>query len=585
MRTAFVAHAAPLALLAALSVLSPVVSKADEFVIRPRHGTPSATPAPTLRPKINFGDVGNAPLQNATTVDGFIEALPDWTKVGRLHKSNKNDPSDGGTSTEKKDDRTYNVTKTKYSLTETPEEIVTYQPVNGFWLSGLVQERGLREGLGSMVEIAVPAEKRAAFKVTSDLPMAQNFVNITFPSATTVSSAIGSLQASGNNSGWGGARTLKIVDNFSEEQAAHDLGISGSYMGATVKASLSANRYDKKHTVTASFIEKAFTVQADFEGRNRRAAFFNNNFTIDDAHALVAQDRIGMTNLPTYIKSITYGRVVLFNLTSTLSEQEMKTALDASYQGVGWGAKGSYKGDSKSKNAQFELRVTEFGGLQSGFNKLVPATGIENVFAVINSYLKQNAPLTSMRPISYTANTLRDDQLAAMSVTTNYTVTKYAANAIGDKLKIKMWVDVTGSDDGVADNTLECYGNLRVNGDKWWEITRSEATQDQNKREAGQVLEISADQGHTNGRDFTFDYYYADKTPFNFELNLFDSDSGSSDDSFGKFATGGIVALPMFPNLLPSNAISGPGEWTLKWGNTNDEASTLHIKAERVDYL
>ena len=522
---------------------------------------------------------------NAANVDAFVEALPDWTKVGRLNKADKSETSDGGKSTETKDDRTYNVTKTKYSLTETPEEIVTYQPVNGFWLGSLVQEKGLREGLGSMVEIAVPAEKRASLKISSDLPMAQNFVNINLPSATTVSSAIGSLQASGNNSGWGGARTLKIVDNFSEEQTAHDLGLSASYMGAALKASLSANRYDRKHTITASFIEKAFTVQADFEGRSRRAAFFNNNFTIDDARSLVTQNRIGMTNLPTYIKSITYGRVVLFNLTSTLSEQEMKTALDASYQGVGWGAKGSYKGDSKSKNAQFELRVTEFGGLQSGFNKLIPATGIENVFAVINSYLKQNAPLTSMRPISYTANTLRDDQLAAMSVTTNYTVTKYAANAIGDKLKIKMWVDVTGSDDGVADDTLECYGNLRVNGDKWWEITRNEATQDQNKREAGQVLDISADQGHTAGRDFTFDYYYADKTPFNFELNLFDSDSGSSDDSFGNFATGGVVALPMFPNLLASGAINGPGEWTLKWGNKDDEASTLHIKAERVDYL
>ncbi len=577
MQTAeFARFAASLTLLGLLSI----PSKANGIILRPRH--PVATPAPTPRPKINFGDLINAPLQNATTVDGFIEALPDWTKVGRLHKSNKNDPSDGGTSTEKKDDRTYNVTKTKYSLTETPEEIVTYQPVNGFWLSGLVQERGLREGLGSMVEIAVPAEKRAAFKVTSDLPMAQNFVNITFPSATTVSSAIGSLQASGNNSGWGGARTLKIVDNFSEEQAAHDLGISGSYMGATVKASLTANRYDKKHTVTASFIEKAFTVQADFEGRNRRAAFFNNNFTIDDAHALVAQDRIGMTNLPTYIKSITYGRVVLFNLTSTLSEEEMKTALDASYQGVGWGAKGSYKGDSKSKNAQFELRVTEFGGLQSGFNKLVPATGIENVFAVINSYLKQNAPLTSMRPISYTANTLRDDQLAAMSVTTNYVVTKYAANAIGDHLKIKMWVDVTGSDDGVADNTLECYGKLRVNGDTWWEIARNEA--DQFKREAGQTLEISQDTQHVS-KDFTFDYYYADKTPFNFQLDLTDSDSGSADDTIGSFSTGGLVALPMFPNLLASGAINGPGEWTLKFGNKNDVATTLHIKAERIDYL
>lgn len=580
MKIAFVTRVAPLALIAALAV----PSHATGVILRPRH--PSATPARTPRPSLHIDPaVFNAPLQATTTVDGFIEAIPDWTKVGsRLHKKDKNDATDGGKSTEKKDDRTYNVTKTKYSLTETPEEIVTYQPVNGFWLGSLTQERGLREGLGSMVEIAVPAEKRAPFKISSDLPMEQNYVTIAFPSATTVSSAIGSLQNSGNKSGWGGARTLKIVDNFSEEQTAHDLGISGSYMGASVKASLSANRYDKKHTITASFIEKAFTVQADFEGRSRRAAFFKDNFTIDDAHELVKEDRIGMTNLPTYIKSITYGRVVLFNLTSTLSEEEMKTAVDASYEGFGAKAQGSYKSDSKSKNAEFELRVTEFGGLQSGFSKLVPAKGIENVFAVMNSYLKQNAPLTSMRPISYTADTLRDDQLASMAVTTNYTVTKYAANAIGDHLKIKMWVDVTGSNDGVADNTMECYGNLRVNGDVWWEIPRSEATLDANKREAGQALAISEDGQHAK-KDFTFDYYYADKTPFNFQLNLIDSDSGSKDDTFGSFGMGGVIALPMFPNLLASGAINGPGEWTLKWDSGQGESSTLHIKAERIDYL
>lgn len=507
-------------------------------------------------------------LLNAETVDEWIEQIPDWTRA-RRKRPNSEKKSNAGGGTEKHGDRNYTVTRTKYSITETPEEIVTFQPVNGFWLGGLVQEKGLQLGLGSMQQIDVEAGKRAPFKISSDLPIANNFRQISSPSATSVSSAIGSLLSSNARSG--GARTLTIVDNYTEEQTAHALGLNASYMSANLKTAFKSDRFNSKHTITAAFIERAVTLQADFEGRSRRAAFFQDNFTIDDARGLTQRGVVTVNNLPTYIKSITYGRVVIFNLTSTLSESEMRAALNASASGASFSVNANYQGSERLKNALFELRVTTLGGGQDAFGQLIPAKGITNVLQVMNNYLKKPAPLSSMVPISYTANSMRDDQLAALSRTTEYTVTQYVPNPIGERYRLKMWVTVLKSNDGFLDNTLECYGTLRVNGDVWWEIPRSAANA--NQREKGQTIEISDNAPYRKRGDFTFDYFYDARTRFNLDLNLFDRDESSSDDRIGRFV-----------QTLDLRSLAGNTK-TWDWDSGDGEATRLHLRVERISFL
>ena len=524
----------------------------------------------------------NRQLLGAKTVDEFIEKLPNWATVNKP-KPDKSQETRQGTSKENHDGRDYNVTRTKYSITDTPEEIVTFQPVNAFWLGALVQGKGLRLGLGSMEEIPVPDEKRAPMRVKSSLNMGNNSRAISSPGDSAVNGAIGDLMQQGNNTQWGSVSTLNVEENHSEEQTATELGLSARYMTARVKASLKAERSASRHSVSAAFIQRAFTATADLGGRTRRAAFFNDNFTIADAHALVNQGRITTGNLPTYIKSISYGRVVIFTLTSNQSEEKMKAAVEGSYNAVAADINVNASVDSKLKTANFQLRVTQFGGPQDGFQALIPENqtqGITNALGVMRNFLKQPAPLTTMLPISYTANTLRDDQLAAMSSTTSYTVTKYAGNPIGERFRIKMWVDITGSDDGAFDNTLECFGSLRVNGDLWWEIPREEAGQHQ--REKGEGIDISndpLDHHFKQGREtrFLFDSFYDNRVPFKFELRIRDKDSGSKNDDVG-----------VFNNTLDlANIAQNGGERTWVWdgGEKNDEASRLHIKVERVDFL
>lgn len=513
--------------------------------------------------------MANRSLLNAPTVDAWFEAMPNWNEANKPRKDATR-TADAGSGDEQEDGRNYTVTRTKYSITDTPDEIVTFMPVNGFWLGGLVQEKGLQLGLGSMNEIGVEESKRAPFRISSDLPIANNYRDIAMPSVSQVSSAIGSLLQSGGNAG--GALTTNIIENYSAGESAFKLGLTASYLTASIRGTLETSNKHSEHSIAASFIQRACTMQADFGGRTRRRAFFNDAFTMEDARALVNQERVTTHNLPAYIKSITFGRVVLFNLTSTLSEDEMKAALSANVNGVTWSAGASADAKQKTKSTSFALRVTAIGGGQTTYNKLIPATGIENVVAVMNSYLNEAAPLSSMVPISYTANSLRDDQLAALSRTTQYTVTKSVPHPIGERYKVKMWVKILKSDDGAFDNTFECYGTLRVNGDTWWDIPRGAA--DSVKREKNQTLEISEDGFHVkNQNPFTFDYFYDGKTPFKLSLLLRDADGGSKDDTFGDFNK----------TLDLSTMVGQTNHWD--WDSGHGEASRVYIRVDRVDYL
>lgn len=528
----------------------------------------------SLNPDVMNRLTGNGRLNAATTVDEFIENLtPPMASTKKV--SDRKTVKDGPTRRETKDNRGYTVTEKRYSIRETPDEIVTYQPVNGFWLGAIVQQDGAKKGLGSIQEVPVAKAKRAPYNITTDIAGSRS-VSVNAPSQTSFNNALNSLRTNSNVAG--GARTLSVVENYSEQQTAVDLGLTASYMGASVAASFSADRYNNNHSISASFIERAFTATADFGGRTRRAAFFRDNFTIGDAKQLVAQGYISSpNNFPAYVKSITYGRVVIFTLTSSLSESEMKAAISGAYNaGVG-SISVSAAMSEKMKNSNFQLRITEFGGSNNGVSRLIPVQGAPNVLKLMNDYLSTPARLSDMIPISYTLNILRDDKLSAMATTTDYTVTTYTADPIGARYKIKMWLEVVGSADGVADNTLELYGTVRVNGDIWWELPREQA-EITGKREKGQTLEISDGSNiQYRKKEFDFDVNYAQRTPFRFVVNIRDADGGSADENVGKFDR--TIYLPdyenkqymdYFANLTPSRKLSG-------------ESSRIYIRVTKTD--
>jgi Thiol-activated cytolysin len=501
-------------------------------------------PAPTATPAVKINkEVQSNPfpalqpfrdrwaLLEAPTVEAFIEAIPTLKRL-----RDRADRMVGGESTSQESipeggrSRNVNVSQQRYSLQTTPEEITTFDPVAGFWLGAILEEKGLRLGLGSQREVPIPATSRAPFRVTTNLPIAEPSRLVEAPSASTVQAAINSMISSANSKATGGGMHLKFSENHSAEQVARDFGLDAAYMGARVKAGLTVNKSIKRQSVALMLTEKAFTMSMDAEGRSRRPAFFNDNFTLDQAKALVNQGRLGVdldggSNVPTYLKSITYGRIVLINITSDMSAEELKTKLAGSFQSGAANINTNFNSALANSNNTFELRVTTFGGprpSEGGF-KLIPVSGGANLLQTLNEYLNQPTPLSTMVPISYTAYTLKDDNLAAMQRTSEYTVTKYAAESIGTKYTFRV-AFVGNGDDGAADNTNEIYGDVQLNGRTIWSRSRDQARS--NARQQGQDLDLGSSD---RGDEFVVEQFHGDPVP-TVRAKFWDWDEGSQDD-------------------------------------------------------
>ena len=507
----------------------------------------------------------DAELKAAPNVEAFIDRLPEWGRIYPQIKDHKGHGEPKPAKPIKGDDgKQYDVTKMHYSITTTPEEIVAFQPINGFWLGSVIQEKGLVEGIGSFTEVPIEAVKRPRLKITTDLLIPDNVETVNDPSSSSINQAVSKLitKAMKAKVKTGSSISYKMTDSFTDEQTALSLGLDAYYMGASVKASLSSTNTATRHSVSAVFIEKAFTVKADFEGRSGAAAFFNNKFTMDDARKLVNQGTVSVNNMPAYLASITYGRMLVFTLTADASSSDIQGAIQASYDAVIGGASVSAKNSDLLKKSTTTITVTSVGGPTEAASGLIKS-------GELASFFSKSAPLTSMVPISYTVNTVRENRLASMARTTDYTATTYNANNTFFKYNVTMYWQIVDSDDGVLDNTVECYGELRINGVKRWSIPRE--LSDSFSRESGQTIEIGdGDYGGTStgaAKAFSLTSDSAHPTPYQLGGFLYDSDGGSADD-----------VLVAFNSLSISlEKLAGKGQLTLGNG-----AARLIVRVDRA---
>jgi Thiol-activated cytolysin len=480
-----------------------------------------ATGAPGV-PAILQGNADRNTLLESTTLDEFFDRLPSPDKPTKPDSERPvGAAEEGQTPKNGPRGRTYNVTRQKYSMKYTPMEIATFEPIAGFWLGSLLENEGLRLGLGSQREIPVPAAARAPYIISTNLPGANASRVVDQPSMSSAQTAINDIVSSTQASGIAspGTMSINITENYDAIKTAKDLSLDVAYAGARVQAALNTNRSANRHAVAVGLVERAFTASVDFQGRTRKDAFFNQNFTLDQAKGLVEQNRMGFTgssliynvNPPNYIKSITYGRAVILNIVSEVSEASVRASLQGQYLGSAVDA----RAQEEVKNAKFELQVTTFGGPRGATSKLIAVDGINNVSALINSYLAEPAPLSTMVPISYAAHTMRDDRLAALQRTTEYTVTQYSSNPIGERYSVNVRF-VPGGGDG-TDNSLELFGSVRVGG-LAADFARGAAGG--NVREANQEFDMGT---------FVVDWYYGEPFP-QVDVQMWEADDSSADD-------------------------------------------------------
>jgi len=343
---------------------------------------------------------------------------------------------------------------TEASITRNPEDIVTYSPDSEIlWLGSLIQGRGHREGLGSLLEL--PIRQRAPATIAIDILFSNNTAVVESPTLASVGQAIGTLIDRAQSAGHlaGSSIFFNQVESHSLEQSVLKLGLSAHYMGSSIRSSLEMDRSASSSTLTATFTQKMFTTSLVLPQTPQ--SFFSDEFTDELLQDQIDRHNIGPDNIPVYVASITWGRMLTVTMTSEHSAAEMKAALQASSSFVGFDVSVAADAAHKKVLDESEIKVVAIGGHAQAAIDLI-RTG------QLGEYFKDDAPLTTARPISYVLRNLGDNTIAKVSETTEYAIRECEPGGVQRFSNYSSWRDSVGSKGLIEDSLMTTEQNVAL---------------------------------------------------------------------------------------------------------------------------
>lgn len=380
------------------------------------------------------GDDPTDPSSPADDVDNYLRALPAWSEFSP-QLAPVGEPVDVVTgpteaTLDTSGDEILVCRTTPCSLTSTPDAIVTMNPNSEIlYLGSLIQGRTYLGGLGAMEEL--PIRQRAPLTISIDLLYPDNTRTVADPTLASVSQAVGELISGAHNAGHqaGSAVSYNKQECYSLRQSMLDMGLSASYMGASVSMELQYEQTARQQTIMATFRQRMFTTSMVLP--QTPSALFSDQFTQEQLEAQIALGRIGPDNLPVYVSNIVWGRIMIFTMTSTYSASEMMAAIEASYQGIaGGGVSGQYLAILQSEETT--INIVTVGGEASHALDAIRTGNLDDYFAA-------DAALTSAAPLSYTLRNLADNSVALVSETTDYDRAECSADIVAYYDDYDLW--------------------------------------------------------------------------------------------------------------------------------------------------
>ena len=178
-----------------------------------------------------------------------------------------------------------------------------------------------------------------------------------------------------------------------------------------VDASVSTDTTTTKNYVLYKIVQSYYTAHYDGSNISTPSKVFNLDQVDDDMIAVLNDCKTKNTPVA-YISEVTYGRVILMMLSSTLSVEKIKASLKVNKAGVDVNA----DANSEKENKQIEIKVVAFGGGIGAATDLCAGTlkdftTDKSYIDSINNLLKDNqftSPYYAV-PISYKLKFLKDN--------------------------------------------------------------------------------------------------------------------------------------------------------------------------------
>lgn len=499
-----------------------------------------------------------------------------------------------------------------YTLAQTPSEFVSMGELPGLWLGGIVSEKGVRIGGRAVHEVFIPPAMRAPLEISiSSLGNGTSTI-VKNPSSGSVKDAIGSLlnKAINQRKQWGAdsnlseAYSFKYVENQNQEQTAIQLGLNVRYMNAELKNDLKSGKKKGLKTITAAFIERAFTVTArPGAQKSYKTAdlWVTPEFTMDVINKLVHDDDISrFDNVPCYISSITYGRRLIFNLTSRYSQSQLKNALEVGFGGKKVG--GDLKLEVEKILSDSETTITVAGQGGPGPSRISDLLLKGNLKAYFDAVPSPGA----LVPLSYAINTVVGNDPVVVLQSDEYTDVQYMGNAPGRRYQLTAHVRLDSKPEA-GNGSGDMYGEMRMQNEPVWAWSRDNNGTGAQARRSGDMIQMLAKDGEafTNiatktpgfiAAPFVMNCYENQRPMYKLDLFIKDADKGHKDDYMGdyhftinpreifvdgKFAGG--LKNPKFTKIDGMRVFTA--EKSYRGSGIQNGDSTLYIRIDEVGSL
>lgn len=320
-------------------------------------------------------------------------------------------------------------TKRQHSLRKNLSDVAILRPTAGVIFPGalVIADRNLMEGQPTPIGLA-----RGTVTISTDLPGLQNSRRqLTDASNSSLQDAINSLVEEWNHQtalqGYvNAARSyLEVKSVFSSQQVALDLGFSAKWASGSAAAQLNASNDAKTSVVLAHFKQVFYTVTMDTPARP--SDVFGGGVTLEQLQSVTSAEQP-----PAYVRSVDYGRILMIKMETT--SRETKVDLQGAMKQVTSGGT-ELEGSLKAKYAEIvknaSFTVVAIGG---GAQTAASFTGTEEDLKLLKEYIRKDATFRRDNPgapVSYAVAFLKDNQLATMGFTTDYTETESVEHANG----------------------------------------------------------------------------------------------------------------------------------------------------------
>lgn len=376
---------------------------------------------------------GPAPEQGKADVADELNAIPSWSQISPPVPESQNqeegDPEGESSLLAEGDDR-YSparvCTVTPYSLGKNPDQIVTMSPDQGLLVPGVLLQ-GRSHVLGSLRQLQI-AQRAPIDLVINETGVGNPSVTVEQPSLASLQTAVNRLIQDAETSGfaYGSDVSFNQVFSHASKQAALGLGLSARYLGASASASLQSRTSAEQSTVTASFIQNAFSIRAD--GPSFAEDWFTDGFTPDVLQQYIDSGQIGDDSPPLVVLEVTYGRIVVVNFTSTASRSDIEGFFQAGYENRVGSVEGRISAEQEQMIRNASIQVVSLGGpAEGGFQFAKEILSPDDPETIgLDGFFAQDVALTTFKPISYVIADLRTGEVARVGEVTEYQVLECA---------------------------------------------------------------------------------------------------------------------------------------------------------------